>query len=304
MPILYAGRLRGAAQPYPIYRYFRFRFFGAEQSNDYMIIGNVEMAATPGGANYVSGQTVTGSSGTPGLAFDGNPASAGWVVSCWGEYAQIDLVTPTALAQVDFYPQTSLTNYLKMPRAVAIAGSDDGTTLHPIGIYPLSTWSSTASQSVLVTNTSLVDLRANARMWWLAGTGVASSAGAGPTLGELVWGATQQATGGKAVGGTTFSTNVVDNLYDGSDITVYLANAWLFGSTWFQPGNMGYLWPSPINLTQYSTIARGTGSPVGDPPSGWTVNWTSDGFNDHTTDTESGQTGWTLSQVRTFSISP
>jgi len=38
--------------PYPSYRYFRFRFFGAQQSQDYMVLGGIGMAATPGGTNY------------------------------------------------------------------------------------------------------------------------------------------------------------------------------------------------------------------------------------------------------------
>jgi len=98
--------------------------------------------------------------------------------------------------------------------------------------------------------------------------------------------------------------NVVDNLYDGTDVTVYIANAWLFGNLWFQPGVMGYLWPNTPTFSQYSVVSRGSGSVSGDPPNGWTVNWTSNGFDDHTTDTVTGQTGWTLSQTRTFSITP
>jgi hypothetical protein len=118
-----------------LYRHWRFYSFANSGNSSNAGLNEIQLRSTIGGANFVSGGTITGT-GTPAAAWDGNTGSA-WNVTSFGTpfWTAIDLGegNDQEVAEMVVYPSSIAAN--RSPGWFVLSGSHDGTTWEEPTIY-------------------------------------------------------------------------------------------------------------------------------------------------------------------------
>ena len=285
----------------PNYRYYRFTFYGT--MGDVVCPARIQMASTPGGADFTGSKTYSGSgSQIASYAFDSNLGVIwydGWTVT--DPYLQIDCGSPTRLAEFIVTARNDAW-YYQAPTNIGLAGSNDGTNWTGLQFYSNISWASAGqTQTFTVPIASLVDLRASAFLWRVRVTATVS--GAGPSFAELIFansnGGATICTGGSPLHQAVFAgpatTYGPTKAFDGNNGTFSIAKN--DGCV----GGLGYIFASSVAPVQMRMRARNDGYHNEAPKNG-SIQWSSNGFHWTDTDTFTNLT-WSSGEEKSISIS-
>lgn len=276
------------------HRYWRL-YCISNNGSTYTSISEIEMRGVANGADLCSGGTVTASGETGGAeqaayAFDNNTSTQWAVATARGAWIQYDFGSgnPVNIAEYTVKHRPDCCGDQGM-NAWRLEFSDDGATWGIADARSNQTWSlgetktmtvpritevyrieSTANQSGAYTGISEIELRASI-------------------------GGADQCTGGTAATRSfTNNSERADLAFDDSNSTQWVDDT--SGTTWIQ-----YMFPSAITLAQYGIRARS--SSTEQTPKNWTLQKsTNRGLTWTAVDTQTNQTGWSASELRTFSV--
>lgn len=122
------------------WRYWRIFIQTNNGDAQYIVIAEVQLRGALGGADLTTGATpalasTQGASSTAGNTLDGNTTTI-WATtssSVTNQWLRFDMGTPTTLAQVAMYPQSSI--FTRAPKDFIIQGSDDGTNFTDVKAF-------------------------------------------------------------------------------------------------------------------------------------------------------------------------
>ncbi len=233
-----------------------WRLVGLPVRDAWIYVANMEMAATPGGANLCSGGTPLSSLPTTmSNAFDGNVASvwngvygSGWTVTNWIGY---DFGVDVAIREVRLQASNGGSSYYANAQAFIIQASYDAVTWDTVAMIGDGTdWTMSEWRSYAIPDVYLAATRAEARAWRInpsANNGHAGEYSVGEIIFASTPGGAQIATGGCAFHGRIFgsgpaTTEIARNSFDGSLTTGHRNNS--------GPRFLGYLWPSAPSIAE------------------------------------------------------
>ncbi len=131
------------------WRYWRIFIQTNNGDSQYITLSEVQLRGTLGGADLTTSSTpVLASSASSAAAnlLDGNLTNV-WATSpnsVTNQWVRFDMGTPTTLAQVAMYPQSTFLN--RAPKDFIIQGSDDGTNFTDVKTFTNVTgWSAAFS---------------------------------------------------------------------------------------------------------------------------------------------------------------
>jgi hypothetical protein len=285
-------------------------------SDGYVIhVTEIEMAAAVGGANLCTGGTAigsqTGGARPPANAFDGSVASTSFYQeddnSTWGvmsgSWVGYDFGSPVTIREVRRKSANATPQFVREARVQTLIGSDDGTNWLSYDILRWSAWSQNQTQTAEVNGSGL--LPTNEYPFWAINC--TKTALGQIQLAELIF---ANSTGGASIvtglppifgmrGAGTSEGFEARRFLDGNGTAskfvhnTYTPNAW-------KSGLLGVCFtgsqsPAELRLQAVSDFPTGA-------PEDFTIRKSHDGLVWTTVATVTGQTGWTTSQVRSFSI--
>jgi hypothetical protein len=293
----------GSLGPAGQHRYWRVQMVGNRDGQ--IGLGEIEMSATPGGANVLGSATVSVSSGailaalTDNVKFNnvnfwaasysgGNPS---WVKADFG------VGNSQEIREVRFWPRNDFLT--QAPYVCTILGSDDDATWYLYHVVASESWPASTIKAESFSGVALPTDRANARIWAVDVTANNGSAG-NTSAAELIFastaGGSTLCTGGVAwsnQGGLSASFTV-DKLFDGNTGTEW--------NTPFTAALVGYCFATPPSVAEMRMRSRN--GFLTDTPKDFASLWTADGVTWNTTNTYTNNTGWSNNEERAFAVSP
>ncbi len=264
-------------------------------------INEIELAATPGGADQCSGGTATTNELTGASnAFDNNDSfSASFVWTIFtppldGIWLAYEFPAPVSVRELRLRSTSGFPE--RAPTALVLQASDDGSTWRTVDfLVEPTTYTALQTKTFAVSPVYPELLRENARAWRI---NVSANNGGGNTaVGELEFRATS--------GGASLCTGGVGMASKGpSTPTTYAAAFDGASSPKFMAGGVWRLWYNfpAIADPAYVAVRAPHEFADSDSPRDFTVQWTVDGETWTTAATITGQTGWTNSQIREFAL--
>ena len=269
--------------------------------SDRLRVAEIEMAASPGGADLCTGGTVISggpaSWGSPGNAFDNNTGTEangtdGTVGGMWLGYAFAAAVSPR---EIRIRASAAVPN--EAPTVAVLRYSlDSGTTWISTDwiIFPTA-WTAGQVRAAAVAAAPLpVNVRSRARAWrcWVQ----AVQSGTIINCGELEFatspGGATVAAGGAAISSSNLllPSNGPGDAFDG---TKAFSNLWQ-SATPGVPGWIGYAWPTPQPSLVEMRWTAGPFGPgeIGPNPETLRIQWTSDGQTWVQTNEYAGIAAW------------
>jgi len=288
-------------------RYWRVYILAAERS-DRAQLAEVEMAATPGGANICTGGVASASSeslsqeasnafdgdvGTNwGAALIGSPdASAGG----WDEWIQYEFPAPVTIREVRLRSHLSILN--SAPYAFTILSSPDGVTWTAHSRYFGETGWTTSEIRTFAVAEAPINLSAAPRIWLLevlendGGTG---GWGVNEIYLAQTAGGASIATGGLVNGTSAFAGTPPANAFDGNTATAYAT-----ASGFYLKGFLVYELATGSDLYEWRILNR-SGGAASQAPRTFNIKSSVDGYHFTTQLAVVGSSGWSASETRTF----
>lgn len=142
---LWRGASSGGGAAYRYYRLNVSQSFGGS----YLIIAEVELRATIGGADLTSPSTPVTQSSQDGAAMAGSKVVDNDIVTTWATSAaypwwvRMDLGTPQSIAQVQITRLNNPQGFNGAPYNFTVEGSNDGTSFTVLGTFISSDWTPT-----------------------------------------------------------------------------------------------------------------------------------------------------------------
>lgn len=264
----------------------------------------IEMAATPGGADLCNGGTASaGLNGadSPNNAFDNN-TSTRWLGDpnlVAGNWLQYDFGAPVEIGEVRITARSDFPN--DAPRAFLFCGSDDGITFTAGQVFRTGSWTAGQQKAFTVDAIeNLVNDRSKAFIWGITATASANGGRlymAGMEM-ALSAGGADICTGGAGFHETILQTSEPSgNLFDGTNS---LCAAKLFSEVAEQ--DFGYVFASPVDIAELRLTAASTFSLQANMVSAFSIWWSSNGFTKNTVASFSAQTGWGSGEERAYAV--
>ena len=287
--------------------YWKFIPLAWPDSTGTLIVGDIGLAATSGGANLLTGGTATAGVGTAANAFDGNlgnrwtptavNAAAG---TAWVKYACAAPILP-----VEFFATAGGNSGDKggMPTVWLIQNSADDVAYNSVMIAEFAAYASDGQkQTAALAQADFEDIEANARGWEYNMTGHPQGASGGGWLREIEFRPTY---GGSA------STGHADYCYvtrpyagsgdDGKPRRLFDGNTSSLNvsvGTPYTPCRFGFIRAEPIGVMEELRINPESG----DQATALTARWTVDGINWHDKKAFSSITGWSNGTFKSFDL--
>jgi hypothetical protein len=264
-------------------------------------INEIEMSATPSGADqFYGGTATTNEFSLAESAFEDDDDFAAFFV--WGVFSEpldgiwLAYEFPAPVSVRELRLKASATNLDRVPTAVVLQSSDDGSTWRTVDfLVEPTTYTALQTKTFAVSPVYPELLRENARAWRL---NVSANNGGGNTaIGELEFRATS--------GGASLCAGGVGMSSKGpSTPTTYAAAFDGNTGTKFMAAGVWRLWYNFPAITDpaYVAVRAPHEFADSDSPRDFTIEWTVDGVTWTTAATITSQTGWTNSEIREFAL--
>lgn len=256
------------------------------------------LASSPGGANLLASAVSVTAPGEPfpGKFYDGSAATAcvdfanANKIPSNTAYVQAQFSAPVNVAEVRITSASGSPDYT--PSLWALAGSADGASWTGFGVYSSGSYTANETKTFTIGVPLENGGRAGSRVWLFYNS---SPSAVRLRVRELVYatsaGGVQLATGGTAFARKT-GTGAASNAFDGNLISA----EWSTTSD-SRDAVLGYRFTTAPSPTHY----RVTGASA-DYPSAWGIYYLSNCADWVLADSRSGETGWTASETRTYTM--